>query len=50
MGEVRVLDRVSRAPVKTILVGGRPRNVAFTGDGSLALVANEESVTFINVP
>jgi YVTN family beta-propeller protein len=49
-GEVRVLNRVSRAPVKTIQVGGRPRNVAFTSDGSLALVANEEAVTFIHVP
>jgi YVTN family beta-propeller protein len=45
-GEVRVLDRVSRAPVKTLLVGGTPRNVAFAADGT-ALVANEQAIVFI---
>jgi YVTN family beta-propeller protein len=46
-GEVRVLDRATRAPLKTIVVGGRPRNVAFTRDGRTALVATEEAVVFI---
>jgi YVTN family beta-propeller protein len=46
-GEVRVLERESRAPLKTILVGGRPRNVAFTQDGRTALVTNEEAVVFL---
>jgi YVTN family beta-propeller protein len=50
LGEVRVLDRASRALVKSIRIGGRPRNVAFTADGHLALVTNEEAVTFINLP
>jgi YVTN family beta-propeller protein len=47
VGEVRVLNRVSRAAVKTLLVGGTPRNVAFASDGT-ALVANEQAVVFIN--
>lgn len=46
-GEVRVLERLSRAPVKTIIVGGRPRNVAFAVDGRTALLANEDAVVFI---
>jgi YVTN family beta-propeller protein len=45
-GEVRVLDRVSRAAVKTLLVGGTPRNVVFASDGT-ALVANEQAIVFI---
>jgi YVTN family beta-propeller protein len=45
-GEVRVLDRVSRAPVKTLSLGGTPRNVAFASDGT-ALVANEQAIVFI---
>jgi YVTN family beta-propeller protein len=46
-GEVRVLERATRLPVKTILVGGRPRNVAFAVNGRTALVANEQAVVFI---
>jgi YVTN family beta-propeller protein len=46
LGQVRVLDRATRAPVKTLSVGGIPRNVAFASDGT-ALVANEEAVVFI---
>jgi DNA-binding beta-propeller fold protein YncE len=45
-GEARVLNRVSRAAVKTLLVGGTPRNVAFASDGT-ALVANEQAIVFI---
>jgi len=45
-GEVRVLDRATRNPVKTIFIGGVPRNVAFAPDGT-ALVTNEEAVMFI---
>ena len=45
-GQVRVLDRATRAPVKTIAVGGMPRNVVFASDGT-ALVANEEAIVFI---
>jgi YVTN family beta-propeller protein len=46
-GEVRVLARTTQAPLRTIPVGGRPRNVAFTQDGSTALVTTEEAVVFI---
>ncbi len=45
-GEVRVLDRVSRALIKSLLVGGVPRNVTFASDGT-ALVANEAAIVFI---
>lgn len=45
-GEVRVLDRASRAPIKTLLAGGVPRNVAFASDGT-ALVTNEQAIVFI---
>ena len=45
-GEMRVLDRVSRAAVKTLLLGGTPRNVVFASDGT-ALVANEQAIVFI---
>jgi DNA-binding beta-propeller fold protein YncE len=41
------LERESRTTLKTITVGGRPRNVAFTEDGRTALVTNEEAVVFI---
>jgi YVTN family beta-propeller protein len=46
-GEVRILDRASRAPVRTIPIGGWPRNVVFAEDGRTALVTNEEAVVFI---
>jgi YVTN family beta-propeller protein len=46
LGQVRVLERASRAAVKTLLVGGIPRNVTFASDGT-ALVANEEAIVFI---
>jgi YVTN family beta-propeller protein len=46
-GEVRVLARATRAPLNTIPIGGRPRNVAFSRDGRTALVTNEEAVVFI---
>ena|SRR5215203_2829715 len=42
-GEVRVLNRASLTPVKTIFVGGVPRNVVFSSDGT-ALVANEQAI------
>jgi YVTN family beta-propeller protein len=45
-GQVRVLDRATRAPIKTISVGGTPRNVVFASDGT-ALVANEQAIVFI---
>ena len=45
-GEVRVLNRVSLEPVKTLHIGGTPRNVAFASDGT-ELVTNEEAVVFI---
>lgn len=47
-GEVRVLERMTRSPVRTITVGGRPRNVAFDAGGRTALVANEQAVIHIN--
>jgi DNA-binding beta-propeller fold protein YncE len=46
-GEVRILDRATRAPIKTVLVGGTPRNVTFDPLGTTALVATEEAVVFI---
>ena len=46
-GEVRILDRATRAPIKTVGVGGRPRNVAFDPLGTTALVTTEEAVVFI---
>ena len=45
-GEVRVLNRVSRALIKKLFVGGIPRNVTFASDGT-ALVANEAAIVFI---
>lgn len=50
LGQVRILDRASRAPVKTLLVGGVPRNVTFAADGRTALVANEQAIVFIGDP
>jgi DNA-binding beta-propeller fold protein YncE len=47
MGEVRVLDRISLAPVKTLPAGGTPRNVVFASDGTV-LVANEQAIIFIH--
>ena len=46
-GEVRILDRATRAPIKTVLVGGTPRNVTFDPLGTTALVTTEEAVVFI---
>jgi YVTN family beta-propeller protein len=46
-GEVRVLDRASRAEIKTLLIGGTPRNVTFASDGT-ALITNEQAVVFIH--
>jgi YVTN family beta-propeller protein len=45
-GEVRVLNRTTRALVKKLFIGGTPRNVAFGSQGT-ALVTNEEAVVFI---
>ena len=46
-GQVRILNRADLAPVRSLVIGGRPRNVAFDSLGTTALVTNEESVTFI---
>jgi YVTN family beta-propeller protein len=46
-GEVRVLDRSTRAPLKTLFVGGIPRNVVFTKDGRTGLITTEEAVVFV---
>ena len=46
-GVVAVLNRANRSLVKTIPVGGRPRNVAFDVPGRTALVTNEQAVVFI---
>ena len=45
-GEVRVLNRTTRRLVKTLFIGGTPRNVAFATNGT-ALVTNEQAVVFI---
>jgi YVTN family beta-propeller protein len=45
-GEVRVLNRTTRALVKKLFIGGTPRNVAFGSQG-IALVTNEQAVVFI---
>jgi YVTN family beta-propeller protein len=50
VGELRVLNRVTRAAVKTLFVGGTPRNVVFAADGTTALVANEEAIVFVGDP
>jgi hypothetical protein len=44
---VRILNRATRAPIKTLLVGGIPRNVTFDSRGTTALVTTEEAVVFI---
>lgn len=46
-GEVRILDRATLAVVKSLTIGGLPRNVTFDRSGQTAIVTNEESVTFI---
>jgi YVTN family beta-propeller protein len=40
-GIVTIVDRVSRQVVKTLPVGGRPRNIVFNTIGRLGLVSNE---------
>ncbi len=40
-GQVYVIDRATRAIVRTIDVGGTPRRIAFTTDGRTVLVSNE---------
>jgi YVTN family beta-propeller protein len=50
LGQLRVLDRATRAPVKTLFVGGTPRNVVFAADGTTALLANEQAIVFIGDP
>jgi YVTN family beta-propeller protein len=50
LGQLRVLDRATRAPVKTLTVGGVPRNVVFAADGKTALVANQQAVVFVGDP
>jgi DNA-binding beta-propeller fold protein YncE len=45
--ELRILDRATRNPVKTVRVGGAPRNVTFDALGTTALVTTEEAVVFI---
>jgi DNA-binding beta-propeller fold protein YncE len=47
-GEVRILDRATRAPIKALWVGGTPRNITFDSRGTTALVTTEEAVVFIN--
>ena len=39
-GDVKVIDRATRAVTRTIYVGGAPRRIAFTSDGT-AVIANE---------
>lgn len=46
-GEVRILDRATRTLVRTLVVGGTPRNVSFDPLGTTALVTTEEAVVFI---
>ena len=46
-GEVRILNRATRAPIKTLWVGGTPRNITFDWRGRTALVTTEEAVVFI---
>jgi YVTN family beta-propeller protein len=46
-GEVRILNRATRAPIKTLVVGGTPRNITFDSRGRMALVTTEEAVVFI---
>jgi DNA-binding beta-propeller fold protein YncE len=46
-GEVRILNRTTLALVKTLFVGGTPRNVTFDSRGTTALVTTEAAVVFI---
>jgi YVTN family beta-propeller protein len=46
-GEVRILDRATLTPMRTLFVGGTPRNVTFDWQGKTALVTTEEAVVFI---
>jgi YVTN family beta-propeller protein len=47
-GEIRVIDRVSRVVVRTIVVGGTPRRVGFDPASGIALVTNESGwVNFV---
>ena len=46
-GEVRILNRATRAPIGTLFVGGTPRNITFDSRGKTALVTTEEAVVFI---
>jgi YVTN family beta-propeller protein len=41
VGSVSVIDLATRGVVQTIPVGGMPRRIAFTADGTTAIVANE---------
>jgi YVTN family beta-propeller protein len=50
VGELRVVDRITRAPVKTLFIGGTPRNVVFAADGTTALIANEQAIVFVGDP
>jgi YVTN family beta-propeller protein len=48
-GFLTIMDRVSKAVVTTLTLGGTPRKVDFNKTGSLAIVANEAGwVDFIN--
>ena len=47
LGELRILDRATRAPIKALWVGGTPRNITFDSRGTTALVTTEEAVVFI---
>jgi YVTN family beta-propeller protein len=49
-GELRVLDRATRVAVKTLFVGGTPRNIVFAADATTALIANEEAIVFVGDP
>jgi YVTN family beta-propeller protein len=46
-GEVRILNRATLAPIKSVFVGGTPRNVTFDLLGTTAMVTTEEAVVFI---
>lgn len=42
-GSLKVVDRATRSVVNTLILGGRPRTVAFNARGDYAVVANENS-------
>lgn len=46
-GEVRILNRATLATIRTLFVGGTPRNVTFDSRGKTALVTTEQAVVFI---